>query len=190
MNYQTKDKPNQFNRALFRNNGNCGYVLKPEFLRDASISYSPLSPSGLPHKRFPPWTLTVQVLSGQHLPKPDGAEEGEVIDPYVKVRVRGHPDDTHSKNKGKTEHVSNNGFNPVWRETGPFTFDIRVPQLAFLEFKVKDHSKSGTDKEIGSYTCNVPLLQEGTCTYIRQQIKPGTRTCIFPNTCRLPSHLP
>ncbi len=29
----------------------------------------------------------------QHIPKPEGEVRGEVIDPYVKVRVRGHPDD-------------------------------------------------------------------------------------------------
>ena len=33
LNYQTDDKQNLLNRALFMGNGGCGYILKPEFLR-------------------------------------------------------------------------------------------------------------------------------------------------------------
>ena len=94
------------------------------------------------------------------MPRPDGESDGEVIDPYVKVRIRGHPDDEHSNNKRKTEHVKNNGFHPVW-DAGYFKFHVKVPQLAFIEFKVKDHSRSGSDKEIGSHVCPVEALQEG-----------------------------
>ena len=45
-------------------------------------------------------------FSGQHIPKASGNIEGEVIDPYVKVKVYGH-----EKDKGKfvTKHVMNNG---------------------------------------------------------------------------------
>lgn len=48
-------------------------------------SYSPVSPCGLSEKHFPPWKVELQVLSGQHIPKPEGEVRGEVIDPYVKV---------------------------------------------------------------------------------------------------------
>ena len=56
--------------------------------------------------------------------------------------------------------MHNNGFNPVWKEAR-FRFEVSVPELAFLEFKVKDYSKSGTDKHIGSYACSFGLLREG-----------------------------
>jgi hypothetical protein len=39
LNYQTEDKQNFLNAARFSDNGGCGYVLKPEFLRDESIRY-------------------------------------------------------------------------------------------------------------------------------------------------------
>eukprot|EP00096_Caligus_rogercresseyi_P012558 TRINITY_DN5303_c0_g1_i1.p1 TRINITY_DN5303_c0_g1~~TRINITY_DN5303_c0_g1_i1.p1 ORF type:complete len:822 (-),score=236.70 TRINITY_DN5303_c0_g1_i1:21-2336(-) len=156
LNYQTEDKQNFYNRAKFRDNGGCGYVLKPSFLRSPDPKYSPSSPSGL---NLRPWFLTIQIISGQHIPRPKGKTEGEVIDPYIKVRIRGHPDDHHEGNKGKTEPVSNNGFNPVWN-TG-FHFTVRVPPLAFLEFKVKDHSKSGADKDIASFICPVKNMKEG-----------------------------
>jgi hypothetical protein len=63
------------------------------------------------------------------------------------------------KNKGKTDAVSNNGFNPVWKER--FHFDVRVPSLAFLEFMVKDHSKSGRDYLLGAFCAPLSLIQEG-----------------------------
>ena len=98
-------------------------------------------------------------MSGQHIPKPDGKLDGEIIDPYVKVRIRGHPEDHNDGNKGKTEHVKNNGFNPVWNEE--FEFKVKIPQLAFLEFKVKDHSTSGSDKDIAMFCTPLTLVQEG-----------------------------
>ena len=53
LNYQTEDKQNFINRARFSDNGGCGYVLKPQFLRDYSISYSPNSPCGLDTNLYP-----------------------------------------------------------------------------------------------------------------------------------------
>ena len=37
--------------------------------------------------RFPGMTLSLEVVSGQHIPRPQGADEGEVIDPYVEVNI-------------------------------------------------------------------------------------------------------
>ena len=85
---------------------------------------------------------------------------GEIIDPYVKVRILGHPDDAHDGNKDKTEHVKNNGFNPVWKNN-KFKFNVKVPQLAFLEFRVKDHSSTGNDHDIAIFCLPLRLIQEG-----------------------------
>ena len=67
LNYQTEDKQNLFNRARFVDNGGCGFVLQPEFLRncDKNPEYSPIEPAGLPQKRFPNWRIDLQILSGQ-----------------------------------------------------------------------------------------------------------------------------
>ena len=106
--------------------------------------------------------------------KPDGDLEGEVIDPYVKVRIRGHDIDENDinedgekikKNRGKTEHVSNNGFNPIWKEK--FEMECKVTDLAFLEFKVKDHSKSGVDKLIGAFCSPLKNIQDGKFTFLK-----------------------
>ena len=147
LNYQTDDKQNFLNRAKFSDNGGCGYVLKPGFLNEPDPNYSPCSPFILQVEKEN--TVKVTVVSGQHIPRPDGSLSGEVIDPYVEVRVRGHPDD--KGNKEATEYVKNNGFNPVWNQT--FQFNVKVPALAFLDFRVKDHSKSGKDQSLGAPCC-------------------------------------
>ena len=155
LNYQTDDKQNFLNRAKFSDNGGCGYILKPDFLRDPDPEYSPILPDSIPTENE--GTINITVVSGQHIPRPDGRLEGEVIDPYVKVRIRGHPAD--KGNKEQTAPVANNGFNPVWNET--FKFHIKVPSLALLEFRVKDHSKSGTDQDIGAFCCPLSSVKQG-----------------------------
>ena len=77
----------------------------------------------------------MEVLSGQNLPRPDNREAGEVIDPYVEVKIWGHQDDTSNpSNTQQTKPVRNNGLNPSWRES--FEFVLTAPDLAVIEFKV------------------------------------------------------
>ena len=159
LNYQTDDKQNFLNRAKFSDNGGCGYVLKPGFLNEPDPNYSPCSPFILQVDKEN--IVKVTVVSGQHIPRPDGSLSGEVIDPYVEVRVRGHPDD--KGNKEATEYVKNNGFNPVWNQT--FSFNVKVPALAFLDFRVKDHSKSGKDQSLGAFACPLSMVLPGTSLF-------------------------
>ena len=78
----------------------------------------------------------MEVLSGQHIPRPNNSQEGEVIDPYVEVRIRGHQEDySYPGNKQETEPVRNNGFSPTWRQT--FEFYLTAPEVAFLDLKVR-----------------------------------------------------
>ena len=181
LNYQTEDKQNFLNLARFSDNGGCGYVLKPEFLRNSSIAYSPNSPSGLDPEEYPTWKIELKIISGQHIPKAEGSND--IIDPYVKVRIRGHRNDEEvdddsgqKKNKGKTESVKNNGFNPVWNES--FNFECKVPSLAFLKFEIKDHSK-GKDEELAHFCCPLHLLQEG---YRRVPLKDYNNRDLTPAT--------
>jgi len=160
LNYQTDDRQNYLNRARFSGNGGCGYVLKPEFLRNPNVSYSPSTNSMLDRNRFPGLKLRLEIISGQHIPRPDGKNKGEVIDPFVHVRVRGHDDDFHNQNNDvQTESVHNNGFNPMWNFKCELI--ITVPELAILDLKVKDYSKSGADHHLGSVAIPIPLMQEG-----------------------------
>lgn len=51
--------------------------------------------------------LPPKVVSGQHLPKPEGGSKtGEIIDPYVVIEIVGIPED---KQEAKTKAVDDNG---------------------------------------------------------------------------------
>jgi phosphatidylinositol phospholipase C delta len=50
--------------------------------------------------------LKLTIISGQHIPKANQNLEGEVVDPYVVVKIVGHPEDAQ---KLKTDVVRNNG---------------------------------------------------------------------------------
>ena len=110
-------------------------------MRETGYNYSPRNASGLNKSDFPSMVLKVEILSGQHIPRPAGDEKGEVIDPYVEVSIKGHHDD-YSKPENKKKHtksVHNNGFNPTWKES--MEFHITRPELAFVEFRVKKENK-------------------------------------------------
>ena len=106
LNYQTNDKSMLFNEALFALNGNCGYVLKAEYLR-AGHQYGNSGRSSVlnaPTNKVKRVKMT--IISGQHIPRAGKSLEGDVIDPYVKVKVYGHQAD---KFEYKTKAVRNNG---------------------------------------------------------------------------------
>ncbi|CAG2060302.1 unnamed protein product, partial [Timema podura] len=51
-------------------------------------------------------TLRLEIISGQHIPKPDQEFDGDIVDPYVKVKILGHPQDNQTM---KTDVVKDNG---------------------------------------------------------------------------------
>ncbi|KAG9408830.1 1-phosphatidylinositol 4,5-bisphosphate phosphodiesterase delta-4 [Aphanomyces cochlioides] len=99
LNYQTSDLPMRLNHGMFSQNGNCGYVLKPP---------SMLSEIGTYRRAIQ--SVTVQVFSGQQLPKPQGEKKGEIIDPYVLLDL---VSDGNSIQK-KSQTIQDNGLNPNW----------------------------------------------------------------------------
>ena len=50
------------------------------------------------------------MISGQQIPKPKESTKGEVVDPYIKMKVVGPAIDEHKANEYMTKHVENNGF--------------------------------------------------------------------------------
>ena len=125
INYKTFDKFKRIYDSKFRQNGSCGYVLKPEYMW-----MSP--PRGFVTV---PIRLTIHIISGQQLPKPGGKLHGEIIDPFVQIIVEGAHEDVKMQ---KTRVIDNNGFNPVWDEF--FRFDIQNPDAAIIELAVYDYS--------------------------------------------------
>jgi phosphatidylinositol phospholipase C eta len=153
LNYQKEGKMMQLNRARFRANGSCGYVLKPEPMINDQHFFNPYA-KGRMHNSTP-ILLTVKVISGQQFPKPKGGERGEIIDPYVKLKIFGLPND---QAKRKTKVINDNGFDPIWNES--FTFNIIMPELALIRFVVMDKDPM-LDDFIGQATFPVNSIREG-----------------------------
>ena len=99
------------NDGRFRENGSCGYVLKPSYLRNSQ-------------DRLPPtqdWTI--DILSGQNIP----AQRGP-LSVLVKVwdtRIQGF----------ETKGVSSSPLNPLWNESIDWT--VQNPLTAVFTFEVR-----------------------------------------------------
>jgi len=153
VSFQADDK-NLFNRAKFLQNGNCGYVLKPEYMTENDYQEPNLEVNAI--------RLTVHLISGQHLPNASEREAGQIIEPFVKLNMYGHPVD---QKQWESSVVHKNGFNPIWDEKAEFT--IALEDLAILEFKVMNKVVVGKvdienlDDTLGSYAIAVPMMKEG-----------------------------
>uniref|UniRef100_A0A4W5M2Q8 Phosphoinositide phospholipase C n=1 Tax=Hucho hucho TaxID=62062 RepID=A0A4W5M2Q8_9TELE len=154
MNYQTPGLMMDLNIAWFRQNGNCGYVLRPAIMRQEVSYFSANTRDSVPG--VSPQLLHVKVISGQNLPRPSGSgAKGDVVDPYVYVEIHGIPADCAER---RTRTVVENGDNPIFDES--FEFQINLPELAMVRFVVLDDEFIG-DEFIGQYTIPLECLQPG-----------------------------
>lgn len=148
INFQTPDVARRLNDGRFRQNGNCGYVLKPPLTNQNESQEDML--------------LSIKILCGTCLPKPRGSKRGECVDPYVQVCLVDVP-----RHGGKecvtnsfTHHVNNNGFNPIWVQDSPFEFKVKNPNVAILQFSVWDKDVAANDF-IGSSSVPISCIREG-----------------------------
>ncbi|KAM4602167.1 1-phosphatidylinositol 4,5-bisphosphate phosphodiesterase delta-4 [Polymixia lowei] len=166
LNFQTAGDGMDLNDGLFSQNGRCGYVLKPDFMRQAERRFDPEIPQN--RDSYRPLTLNIQVISGQQLPKVN-IKEGSIVDPLVRVEIHGVPLD---QAKQETRYIENNGFNPVWYDTLRFT--IHTPELAMVRFVVEDYDKTSKNDFVGQYTLPFSCIQQGY-RHIHLLSKDGTR---------------
>ncbi|XP_064177877.1 inactive phospholipase C-like protein 2 [Anguilla rostrata] len=154
MNFQTPGLMMDLNLGWFRQNGNCGYVLRPAIMREEVSYFSANARDSLPGVSAQ--LLHIKLISGQNLPKPKGsAAKGDVVEPYIYVEIHGIPADCAEQ---RTKTVSQNGDNPIFDES--FEFQINLPELAVLRFVVLDDDYIG-DEFIGQYTIPFECLQPG-----------------------------
>ncbi|XP_026217717.1 1-phosphatidylinositol 4,5-bisphosphate phosphodiesterase delta-4 isoform X3 [Anabas testudineus] len=153
LNFQTAGEGMDMNDGLFSQNGHCGYVLKPVFMREAAKRFDPEMPQN--QDGYQPVILTIQVISGQQLPKVN-IKEDSIVDPLVRVEIHGVPID---QAKQETRYIENNGFNPVWYDTLRFT--VHTPELAMVRFVVEDYDKTSKNDFVGQYTLPLSCMQQG-----------------------------
>ncbi|CAB1328387.1 unnamed protein product [Coregonus sp. 'balchen'] len=169
LNFQTAGLEMDLNDGLFSQNGCCGYVLKPDFMRNYDF-FDPERPQD--RDGYTSLRLSIQVISGQQLPKVN-QKEGSIVDPLVRVEIYGVFQD---QAKQETSYIDNNGFNPLWNET--LNFIVHVPELALVRFVVEDYDKASRNDFLGQFTVSFTCIQPGY-RHIHLLSKDGTVIPLF-----------
>ncbi|XP_043724315.1 phosphoinositide phospholipase C 6-like [Telopea speciosissima] len=132
--------------GMFRSNGGCGYVKKPDFLMRADPHSDVFDPKAkLPVKK----TLKVRVYMGDGWRLEFSPTHFDTYSPpdfYTRVGIAGVPADS----KMKETKTKEDDWNPVWEEE--FTFPLTVPELALLRIEVYEYDMNERD-DFGGQTC-------------------------------------
>ncbi|NXO45629.1 PLCZ1 phosphodiesterase, partial [Locustella ochotensis] len=151
LNFQTPGTQMELQDGKFLDNGGCGYVLKPEFLRDRNTTFTPRNVGGYSK----PMSLSIRLISGHQLP-PSSMSKTNKADPMVQIEIYGVPEDQARK---KSSVIKSNALCPKWNET--FSFNIQVPELAMIRFCVEDEVSLVNNEFLGQYTLPVMSLNTG-----------------------------
>ncbi|NXG57180.1 PLCZ1 phosphodiesterase, partial [Hemiprocne comata] len=151
LNFQTQGVQMELQHGKFLDNGGCGYILKPEFLRNQNSTFTPYS-VGIHSK---PMSLSIKLISGHQLP-PSNLSKTNKADPLVQIEIYGVPEDQAKK---KSSVVKSNALSPRWNES--FSFSLQVPELALIRFCVEDEISLVSNEFLGQYTLPVLSLSKG-----------------------------
>ncbi|XP_020627928.1 1-phosphatidylinositol 4,5-bisphosphate phosphodiesterase zeta-1-like [Orbicella faveolata] len=126
INFQKPDSGMHLNQGKFRKNGGCGYILKPNSLRDREKSnYHPMIKES--PKNGKSCYFTIEVLSGQYL----HADEDSQLAIRVDVETVGVAEDCAVLSTEPTLDKLNPKF-----ENAKHLFKIIMPELCLVYFKV------------------------------------------------------
>ncbi|KAM8973735.1 1-phosphatidylinositol 4,5-bisphosphate phosphodiesterase zeta-1 [Pelodytes ibericus] len=151
LNFQTSGTSMDLQNGKFLDNGGCGYVLKPEFLRNPKSKFDPFNL----HPGTRPITLSIKIISGFLLP-PSSLSASNTADVVVFVEVFGAPAD---QSKKQTLVVKSNAFNPQWNQTLSFT--IHAPELALVRFSLEGQLALISNESLGQYTLPLTCMNKG-----------------------------
>uniref|UniRef100_A0A8C3DWW7 Phosphoinositide phospholipase C n=1 Tax=Corvus moneduloides TaxID=1196302 RepID=A0A8C3DWW7_CORMO len=151
LNFQTPGTQMELQDGKFLDNGGCGYVLKPDFLRDRNTTFTPQNVG----RYSKPMSLSIRLISGHQLP-PSSLSKTNKADPKVQIEIFGVPEDQARK---KSSVVKSNALSPKWNET--FSFNIQVPELAMIRFCVEDEVSLVNNEFLGQFTLPVMSLNTG-----------------------------
>ncbi|XP_038720922.1 phosphoinositide phospholipase C 2-like isoform X4 [Tripterygium wilfordii] len=137
-------------QAMFRANGGCGYVKKPDFLLNAAFDTDMIPPV----KKI----LKVKVYMGEGWDLDFAGTHFDLYSPpdfFVKIGIGGAPADN-IMNRTK---VIEDEWKPVWNER--LEFPLRVPELAILRIEVLEYDSSGKHDFAGQTCLPVSELRSG-----------------------------
>nr|XP_017221975.1 PREDICTED: phosphoinositide phospholipase C 6-like isoform X2 [Daucus carota subsp. sativus] len=131
--------------GMFRGNGGCGYVKKPEILMKKA-PHEVFDPrASLPEKK----TLKVKLYLGDGWRLDFSHTHFDAYSPpdfYTKIYIVGAPADF-AKTRTK---IIEDDWSPSWDEE--FVFPLKVPELALLRIEVREYDISDRD-DFGGQTC-------------------------------------
>ncbi|NWX18232.1 PLCZ1 phosphodiesterase, partial [Aegotheles bennettii] len=151
LNFQTPGVQMELQNGKFLDNGGCGYILKPEFLRNCHSTFTPQNVG----RYSKPMSLSIRLISGHQLP-PSNLSKTNKADPLVQIEIYGVPEDQVKK---KSSVVKSNALSPRWDET--FSFSVQVPELALIRFCVEDEISLVANEFLAQYTLPVLSLSKG-----------------------------
>ncbi|OUC40786.1 Phosphatidylinositol-specific phospholipase C, X domain protein [Trichinella nativa] len=149
LNYQTQDIPMAVNTAMFEQNGNCGFMLKPRVMWDDSHPlYDSFNPWARDLREISGLRLTLVIISGQFVcPGQSDAS------PLVEIELMGIVADC---SKEKTKVIQRNALNPIWNQS--FQFRVNFLDLCFLRLSVIE---SGNNKCTAQRIIPLKMLRAG-----------------------------
>ncbi|KPI85561.1 putative phosphoinositide-specific phospholipase C [Leptomonas seymouri] len=141
----------RLNHGFFLDNGRCGYLLKPDYLRPLTCAAPKVEKSR---------SLVVEVISGFSLPKPPKGSKSDIADPYVSIFLEGP--NVNSK-PASTHTIHNNGFHPVWRNTGNTenVWTVHKWEMTTLVLQVYDRDKYSANELLAEAIIPLRVLKKG-----------------------------
>ncbi|KAI9889422.1 MAG: Phospholipase C [Vezdaea aestivalis] len=166
LNWQTYDLGMQLNDAMFDAGiDRSGYVLKPIELRRSRAYTEPFT-DGLdshPKKQRKLVKFSVDIISGQQLPRANNLRPEDSICPYIEVETFGA--DEKGESAGRTGIVETRGYNPVFNEKISIAVETKFPSLLFVRFTVYNalDSKTYGDRNapLATFTAKLDKLRAG-----------------------------
>jgi len=135
LNYQTLGEVMFLNKGKFRDNGGCGWLIKPDILFHPESGYDPNHITNSPPCKVP--RVMIRIISARQLPRSlEKSQTKDIISPHISVEIHGANCD---KAVRKTRQIDKDGFSPLWEET--FSFDLARSDLALIYFRVWDHER-------------------------------------------------
>jgi len=173
LNIQSPGAEVWVNDGRFRENGSCGYVLKPNrLIHGRSQASSAMREVTSKIETEFPVIVSLRVLAGNRLPRRSPckvAKKSSILPFNPRVRVSLY-DGMVSDHKNvmplhhNTKVVKGNGLNPTWNEskTECANFKVLSPSLAMIVFSVwdvQDDGESGTF--VGASAVPVSCMRQG-----------------------------
>ena len=185
LNWQTYDEGMQINDAMFASGlDKTGYVLKPDSLRPSNSGLLSAKPFKVKRKLV---RFSVEIVSAQSLPRPWGSSD-DVMNPYVEVQIYSADDrskgtwpnessqdsygrdgkaTTPSPMRKRTQIITNNGYNPVFRCPIGMSVETQHSSLVFVRWSVwnshdgKSYNNDERSIPEATFTAKLNSLESG-----------------------------